>query len=98
MNDAPEKSPLSRVDGRAIAVTALRLGIASLIVGGLLAVLRIDPIEMWQTLWRWVTEGVAELFDTGIEGVALVITLVATGAVIVIPIWIVSKLLSARRR
>lgn len=85
-------------DSRAVLGTLLRLGIASLIVGALLAVFKLNPIEMWKTLWRWIETGLADLFGTGLEGISLVLTLVATGAIIVLPVWIVGKLLSARRR
>lgn len=88
----------SAPDGRVVLGTILRLGIASLIVGALLAVFKLNPVQMWKTLWHWIENGLVDLFGTGLEGISLVITLVATGAIIVIPIWIIGKLLSARKR
>lgn len=83
---------VSRVVG-----TAIRLGIASLIVGVLLAVLRINPIEMWRSLWKWTQNGLVDLVGTGIEGIGLVVTLVVTGAIVVVPLWFIGKLLSNKR-
>ena len=82
----------------ALVGTLVRLGVASLIVGALLAIFRLDPIQMWKSLWHWMRTGLVDLFGTGIEGVGLVITLVLTGAVIVIPVWLIGKLLGSRKR
>ncbi|NNU16714.1 integrase [Parvularcula sp. ZS-1/3] len=86
------------IDGRAVLGTVLRLALASVVVGILLAGFKINPIELWRTIGHWIQTGVTELVGTSVEGVALVFTLLVTGAVVVIPIWLVGKLLSARRR
>jgi hypothetical protein len=85
------------VTGRQAAGTAVRLIVASLVVGALLALFGINPIEMWTGLFRAIQNGVRDVFDTGIEGVGLVLTLIATGAIIVVPIWVIRMLLKSRR-
>jgi hypothetical protein len=82
--------------GRAVASTVLRLVIASLIVGALLAVFGLNPIEMWLTLWQWLEDGVTGFLGTGVQGVALIGTLILTGAIIVVPIWLLRTLLRRR--
>ncbi|MEO1042295.1 MAG: integrase [Pseudomonadota bacterium] len=77
--------------------TGIRLAVISLIVGAALTIFRIDPIGLWRGAWRWLNQGVVELFGSGIEGLTLVATLIATGAIIVIPIWLVRTLLRGRK-
>ncbi|GGY54285.1 DUF6460 domain-containing protein [Parvularcula lutaonensis] len=86
------------VNGGAILRTVIRLAVACLVVGALLAILRLNPIRMWQQLYEWMQTGLIDLFGTGLEGLSLVGTLIATGAVIVLPIWLIGKLLSLRKR
>lgn len=97
----PEKSLtnrlMGRLDGPSISRTALRLVIASLIVGALLSVFGIKPVELWLRIWNGVKYGAEQVYGHGIEGVTLVLTLIVTGAVIVIPIWIIRFLLSGRK-
>ena len=62
-----------------------------------MTVLRIDPVGLWQSLWSWVTDGVASAFSFGTDGIAVVAALVLTGAVIVVPVWLVRTLLRRLR-
>ena len=77
--------------------TVVCLVVASLLVGILLAVFRIHPIKMWMSLWHWVQNGLVDLIGTGIEGIGLVVTLIVTGAIVVLPIWAIGKLLGSRK-
>ena len=76
---------------------AIKLILACLLVGLVLTVLRIDPVRLWQGLWSWITNGIAGAFDFGTEGIAVVAALVLTGAVVVVPIWLVRALLRRLR-
>ncbi|MEM7739994.1 MAG: integrase [Pseudomonadota bacterium] len=82
---------------RSALSTGIRLAIISLIVGAVLTIFRIDPIGLWRSAWRWLNQGVVELFGSGIEGLTLIATLIATGAIIVIPIWLVRMLLRGQK-
>jgi len=96
--DKPLRDKLGLPSASNAAGTVVRLGVACLVVGALLAILNIDPIRLWQDIVSWIKHGLVDLFGTGLEGVSLVLTLLATGAIIVIPIWVISKLLSLGKR
>ncbi|MEO1658339.1 MAG: DUF6460 domain-containing protein [Pseudomonadota bacterium] len=93
-----ETTQKSRRAGASSAMqTGIRLAIISLIVGAALTILRIDPIRLWKGAWHWLNQGVVELFGSGMEGLSLIATLIVTGAIIVVPIWLVRSLLSGRK-
>ncbi|MET0605170.1 MAG: DUF6460 domain-containing protein [Beijerinckiaceae bacterium] len=71
----------------------LRLALASLIVGALMALLGIDP----QTLVTRVFRLAQGLIERGWEAVGEIGRWIAYGAVIVVPIWLLSRLVSGRR-
>lgn len=91
------RNPLRKGSASALLGTLLRLVIVCGLVGAVLVIARVDPVQVWTTAFRWVETGVTELFGSSLEGVELIVTLVATGAVIVLPVWLVGKLLRARR-
>lgn len=97
-DDRPLRDRVAVPNTGAVVRTVIRLGIACLIVGGLLAVLNINPIELWKGLANAIERGVVDIFGTGIDGISLILTLIATGAVVVLPIWLIGKLLGSRRR
>ena len=78
--------------------TAIRLVIASLIVGALLVLLDLNPIKIWQGLWWALKDGIQDIFGVSIDGVRLIFTLLITGAIIVLPIWFVGRLLGASQK
>ncbi|MEM1380165.1 MAG: DUF6460 domain-containing protein [Pseudomonadota bacterium] len=95
--EKPLRGPTSLPSPRAALGTVLRLGVACLLVGALLVIFRVDPVRFWKELFSWIQTGLVELFGTSVQGIELVFTLLATGAVIVVPIWLISKLLSVRK-
>ena len=82
---------------RGAVSTIIKLLVACLVVGFVLTFLRIDPVQLWQSLWRWITDGIAGAFDFGTEGIAVVFALILTGAVIVVPVWLVRAALRRLR-
>jgi hypothetical protein len=72
----------------------LRLVILSIIVGVLLAALGVDP---WN-IWRSFEALVRRVMSMGFEAVEWIWRYFLLGAVIVIPIWIVARLLQMRGR
>ncbi|MEM6746482.1 MAG: DUF6460 domain-containing protein [Pseudomonadota bacterium] len=86
-----------RAGTRSVMQTGIRLAIISLIVGAVLTILRIDPVALWRGALHWLNQGVVEIFGSGMEGLTLIATLIATGAIIVIPIWLIRTLFSGRK-
>ena len=78
--------------------TAMRLLILSLIVGLFLSFLGLDPVEFWRGAWSMVSGLVSMLGDTAVEIIRNLTTYLLFGAAIVVPMWIVLRLLSGRRR
>lgn len=78
--------------------TAMRLLILSLIVGLFLSFLGLDPVEFWRGAWSMVSGLVSMLGDTAVEIVRNLATYLLFGAAIVVPIWLIMRLLSGRRR
>ena len=77
--------------------TLLKLLLISFLVGIALTVLGIDPVNLWRGLWNAAVSGISGVFDFGTDGVMAVLALVLTGAVIVVPIFLVRLLLRERR-
>lgn len=76
------------------AAVAIRLLVVSLIVGALLMWLDIRPMDVFYGLQRFLTR----LWNLGFDAVREVIQYVIAGAAIVIPVWIVIRLLNAGKR
>ncbi|NRA29603.1 MAG: hypothetical protein HRU11_05010 [Parvularculaceae bacterium] len=81
-----------------VAGSLIRLLVICVVVGVLLAILGIDPVAFWQGTFNKIRYGLVDLLGTGLEGINLFITLLVTGAIIVVPIWLVLKLLSIGKR
>ena len=75
-----------------VVVAVLALG-APLLVGVVLAALGLTPLG----LVRYLAQSVEHLFGFGWKAVEDVGRYVLTGAVIVIPLWLLSRLIGARR-
>ena len=84
---------VTRVMGGSAASVALRLLFASILVGALMALLGLDP----QRLVMRVVELFQDLFDMGWGAVERVLRWAVYGAVIVVPLWALSRLLGGRR-
>ena len=80
------------------AKTVIKLVIASIFVGGILAVLNVSPIEFWNGIFSAVKGVISRIGDTAGEVVVNLATYLVLGAAIVVPIWIVMRLLDNRRR
>ena len=89
MNDA-----LTRFFGGAPLAVILRLLVVSLIVGALLMWLDIHPRDVIRGLENFVLR----IWNMGFEAVRELAQYVFAGAVIVVPVWLVMRLLSARGR
>lgn len=86
-------SSLSRFLGGSPLSVALRLIVISILVGVVLAAFGFDP---WNLVWsvRFLVE---RIWNMGFEAIEWVWRYFLLGAVIVIPIWLVTRLVSAPR-
>jgi hypothetical protein len=89
MNDA-----LTRFFGGAPLAVVLRLLVVSLIVGALLMWLDIHPRDVIRGLENFILR----IWNMGFEAVRELAQYVFAGAVIVVPVWLVMRLLSERGR
>lgn len=78
--------------------TVVKLTIASLIVGLVLAFLGVSPAEFWRGAWRFLSGIVSLIGDTAGEVALNLGTYVLFGAAIVVPVWIALRLLNGDRR
>ncbi len=86
-------STLDRWLGGSPLGVLVRLIVLSLIVGVILAALGLTPLG----LVRSIAHSIEHLFGFGWEAIEDIGRYVLTGAVIVIPIWLLTRLASARR-
>ncbi len=77
--------------------TVLKLVIASIIVGAIFSFLGIGVREFWSGVFDNVKDVVGMLGESFGEIALTVLTYLLIGAGIVIPIWLVARLLSSRK-
>lgn len=92
-NDDP-KSNLTRGGG---GKTVLQLIVASVIVGALFSFLGIGPREFWRGVFRNVQNIIGSLGENVGEIILTLSTYFLIGAAIVVPIWLIARLLSSRK-
>lgn len=88
------RDPLTAFFGDSPARVIVRLVVMSLLVGFLLTILGLSPLDLFNSLDVVIREAWAN--SAGI--VRSIIGYVITGAAIVIPIWLIMRLASAGRR
>lgn len=88
------RSAFERFLGGSPGRVAVRLIIMSLIVGLVLAWLGLSPRD----IYLWAERSFAGLFDNGLEVIQSAFGYVITGALIVVPLWFIMRLLAAGRR
>ncbi|GGA56843.1 DUF6460 domain-containing protein [Pelagibacterium lentulum] len=72
----------------------VRLVVMSLIVGFLMAIFGVSPQDIFRSVERFF----ADMFDNSFEVLYRAFSYVVTGAMVVIPIWIVMRLMASARR
>ena len=73
----------------------IRLAIASVIVGAALSVTRIDPTMLWTDFFGAVAEAWSRFWRQGWTIVMWIGQYLALGAVIVLPIWAIYRVIKA---
>jgi Family of unknown function (DUF6460) len=79
--------------GDSIAGTLVRLVLLSIVVGIIFSVLGITPFNLFERLQQLVSR----IFDLGFDAVRTLFTYFLLGAVVVIPVWFVVRLLRLGR-
>lgn len=79
----------------------LRLLMLSLVVGVILSVIGLDPLNIFQSLGdfvRWVVRRFEDFFHLGFEAVERIFRYILLGAAVVVPIWVLVRLFKASER
>lgn len=84
---------LSRFMGGSPAQVILRLVFLSFVVGVILSALNLDPINLFHFAVRFVER----LWNMGFDALGNLLRYFVLGAVIVVPLWLISRILSAGR-
>ena len=83
---------VSRALGGSPLSVLIRLAVVSLLVGALMSWLHVDPLDLVAAIER----GFVRLWGTGFEAVANLGRTALAGAAIVIPVWLLLRILSYR--
>jgi hypothetical protein len=93
MEPSVKTDPVSRFFGGSPLAVLGRLLLVSILVGVILSALGLDPFDIVQSLERLVRS----LWDMGFDTVRWLWRYFLLGAVIVIPIWLIMRLINAPR-
>lgn len=86
-------TPLNRFLGGSPAAVFFRLLIVSLVVGALLMWLDIRPVDILYGIERFFRR----IWYLGFDAIREIATYILAGAVIVLPVWLVLRLINMRR-
>ena len=89
-----EASPLRRFLGGAPLAVALKLLVVSLLVGAMLVWLDIRPVDVY----RYASDMLDRLWSLGFQSLRNFGDYMIAGAMIVLPVWLILRLLSFRGR
>lgn len=92
-----EPSLKQRLTGGDTGRTVIKLIIASVIVGAVFSFFGIGVREFWSGIFHNVRDLVGMLGETAGEIILSLLTYLLIGAGIVVPIWLVSRMLSSRK-
>jgi hypothetical protein len=85
--------PVSRFFGGSPLAVIGRLILVSILVGVVLSALGLDPFDIVRSLERLAQS----IWNMGFDGIRWIWRYLALGAVIVIPIWLILRLINAPR-
>ncbi|MEX0643814.1 MAG: DUF6460 domain-containing protein [Parvularculaceae bacterium] len=86
----------TRLAGRNLGKTILQLIVACIFVGAILAVLDISPFGFWRAIFNGVRNLVEAIAGSFGEIVSNILTYFILGAAIVLPVWLILRLVSRR--
>ncbi len=88
----PQETALNRFLGGSPGGVSLRLLFVSLIVGAFLMWLDIRPLD----IFRGITDLVNRIWGLGFDAIRVVADYILAGAAIVVPVWLVLRLMNMR--
>jgi uncharacterized membrane protein len=91
-SEVPRRARVERWLGGSAPSVLVKLLLLSLIVGALMAFLGLSPMGLLQALVNFVRS----ILDLGSEAVRDVLTWVVTGALVVVPLWLLLRVFSRR--
>ncbi|MBT8472208.1 MAG: hypothetical protein HKN14_03460 [Marinicaulis sp.] len=91
-----EKNTVERVVGSSPRRTVIQLIIASIIVGAIFSVLDLGALEFWRGIFDTLTSLIRSIGDSFGEIAVNLITYLIIGAAIVIPVWLIMRLIRGR--
>lgn len=89
----PNKSSLENFLGGSSLRVIIKLVILSLIVGAALAFVGLSPLELFNRFWRFLMS----IFNLGFGALGELGQWIAAGALIVVPIFVISRLWHSRK-
>ena len=92
VREAPPRSRVARFLGGSPIAVFFRLLFASMLVGALLVWLDISPLQIFDNLRRLVDY----VWSLGFDAVREIGRYILAGAIIVVPIWLILRLMSFR--
>ena len=87
-----------RFAGGSFIRTLIQLAIASVIVGAIFSFLGLGPKEFWNGIFNGVKNLLSTIGESFGEIVLNLATYLVIGAAVVIPVWLIAKLWSGRKR
>ena len=87
------RETMSRLAGGSPLAVLVRLVLLSILVGVVLAALGLDPMNLARSIERLVRN----LWNMGFDAVRLVWRYFLLGAILVVPIWLITRMLNAPR-
>ena len=93
----PDRDLKNRVLGGSPTRTVIQLVVASIVVGAIFSFLGLGPREFWEGLFDAFQGLIRTLGESFGEIVGNLIAYLLIGAAVVVPIWLVSRLLSKRK-
>ena len=95
--DTKTRDMKTRILGKRTGRTILQLVVASIIVGALFSFIGLGPREFWRGVFETARKTLAMLGDSVGEVVATLGAYLLIGAAIVVPIWLIVRLVSGRK-
>ncbi len=87
----------TRLMGRSASRTVIQLVVISIIVGAFFSLIGLAPREFWRGLFHGLQDILGTLGENVSEIVLTLFTYLIIGAAVVIPIWLITRLLSGRK-
>lgn len=94
---ADKENLRNRILGKSTLRTVLHLAVASIIVGAVFSFFGLGPREFWRGVISSVSGVIGSIGDNVGEVIATLSAYLFIGAAIVVPIWLIARLLSGRK-